>query len=193
MCLGTGLRRAALSGGSVANPEAAVYSLSTRRRSLVAAMTFLAVAMPPLQAQAGLFDFLFGGFDRPAQPTYEPGLGVRVNPRRKAKPPTEARRDGPSKTARQIPIDIGKVPNWHLVDPTLRRGDIVVLKTGAMVFEGGRKPATREDFTALGKSSRVSKQERDRILKMVGPPQVVTATTADGAEAPAKEAALRAP
>lgn len=134
------------------------------------------------EAQAGLFDFLFGGgYQRPAPQHYAPPpsygrapLDVRVNPQRrkphgvaKARPTRER---GPKVVNRSI--DPRQHPNWHLEDPTLRRGDIVVLPTGVMVYKGGARPQTREDFAKLSESSLVSKKERDRIQQMAGPPTV---------------------
>ncbi|TDR94126.1 hypothetical protein [Enterovirga rhinocerotis] len=160
------------------------------RPILLAATTAAASLAFTGGAQAGLFDFLFGGMQprhvAPA-PGYGDGapLGVRVNPRKReraARVPRER-----AKPVAQKPIDPVKQPNWYLEDPTLRRGDIIVLKTGVMVYNGGAKPQTREDFTALSKSRLVSKSERERIQKMAPP-----VTTAEGPESAAagKEASL---
>ena len=58
----------------------------------------------------------------------------------------------------------------------LTENSIVVLPTGAMVYQGGARPQTREDFAKLGESRLVSKKERDRIMDMVGPPTVTAET-----------------
>lgn len=120
-------------------------------------------------AQAGLFDFLFGGFARPQpSPQYysPPPLEMRVNPRpRKA----HAREEGsPKPHVLARAIDPVKNPNWYLEDPTLRRGDVVVLKGQILVYDGGRKVGSREAFTALKDSRILSKGERDRIEQMAG-------------------------
>jgi hypothetical protein len=131
-------------------------------------------------ANAGLFDFLFGGgYQRPAPQQYAPPaysrepLDVRVNPqRRKA---TGAAKVRPGKERTKVvnkAIDPRQHPNWYLEDPTLRRGDIIVLPTGAMVYEGGSRPQTKEDFANLSESRLVSKKERERIKELVGPPTV---------------------
>jgi hypothetical protein len=65
-----------------------------------------------------------------------------------------------------VKIDPVKNPDWYLDDPTLRRGDIVVLKGEVLVYQGsGRSPHAREDFTALDASA-LSAAERDRIAAM---------------------------
>lgn len=178
--------------------------------SVSAALSVTLLGAAP--AQAGLLDFLFGGGDGfgGARPTYQPSyggspLGVRVNPRRARKiVPAASRGQRPARTTRtanRVPapkIDPVKNPSWYLTDQTLRRGDIVVLKTGVVVFEGGRSPFASEDFTALDKSRLVSKTERDRIQKMAPrttesdeTPQSRPATTAR--ETPPREAALSQP
>lgn len=158
-------------------------------------------------AQAGLFDFIFGGgggFERPQPRYYSPQsgygepLGVRVNPRRKRREVARPRKERAPKAIAQVPkVDPSKTPNWYLSDSTLRRGDIVVLKGRVVVFEGGHAPFAQEDFTALEKSRLVSKKERGAILKMAGPssgtdavvePAPVKSTSTDPAS---REASLR--
>lgn len=128
-------------------------------------------------AQAGLFEFLFGGAQRPAPQYYQPPgyggapLDVRVNPRRKQ----GAAKARPARERAKVvnkSINPKDHPNWYLEDPTLRRGDIVVLPTGVMVYQGGGKPQTKEDFAKLSESRLVSKKERERIQLMAGPPTV---------------------
>lgn len=147
---------------------------------MIAAAALVASAAATSPAHAGFFDFLFGGSDGFEQPRYRPSyggpaLGVRVNPRRRPKvaslpggtqqPRTRAGR-GAKDAAAPAKIDPIKNPDWYLSDATLRRGDIVVLKGKVVVFEGGRVPLAREDFTALEKSNLVSKKERDAIKTM---------------------------
>lgn len=160
-------------------------------------------------AQAGLLDFLFGGggFDRPAPapaPRYYGNggsgapLSVKVNPRRKHKPSGTAvagsGRDRKDKRLARTNIDPVKHPNWYLEDPTLRRGDIVVLTGEVLVYEGGRGQATRADFTSLSKSNLVSKGERDRIKTIATNPADAqdTPKSAEGPVTVGKEAALKA-
>jgi hypothetical protein len=67
-------------------------------------------------------------------------------------------------------LDPAKNPNWHLQDPTLRRGDIVVLKGEVLVFQGGgRAPYGREDFASLDQA-RLSPSEKAQLRQMAGLP-----------------------
>lgn len=150
----------------------------------------LAAATP---AQAGLFEFLFGGaFERP-QPQYHERsapLDVHVTPRRKPAQPHAVKAAPDRKPVLAKAIDPVKRPNWYLEDPTLRRGDIVVLKGQVLVYEGGgRGSATKADFMSLDKSRLISKGEKSRIEKMADTSGPVT----EPVVAPNKEAALRSP
>jgi hypothetical protein len=75
------------------------------------------------------------------------------------------------------PIDPAKNPEWFLQDPTLRRGDILVLKDEVLVFQGGRMPFTRANFASLQESD-LPKDERDRLSHMAGLKPVLPARTA---------------
>lgn len=190
-------------------------SHSARLGTLAGAMSLgmLSLAAP---AQAGLLEFLFGG-DEPAPryygpppqnygPSHQSPIDVRVNPRRRPAPGPQGGayvpHNGAPRGVATAPganpwepkrvlaksIDPVKNPNWYLEDPTLRRGDIVVLKGQVLVFDGGRVPVTPAAYTALNKSPLLSKGEKTRIEQMAdtsGP----AAPEAPKA-APNKEAAL---
>lgn len=92
-----------------------------------------------------------------------------------------------SRTAgRQRSIDPERHPDWFLIDPNIRRGDILVLKSGPVVYLGGSHgQRSREDFVSLGQSRTLSRSGLRDIRMMVSgvwtPPE-------DGAAAgPAKE------
>lgn len=151
-------------------------------------------------AQANLFDFLFGAPAPQPVPVYRPSrpLDVRVNPRRRGGAWTDQRRDGQPRAGRPSwerkpvlvkSIDPVKNPNWHLEDPTLRPGDIVVLKGQVLVLEGGHKPRMREDFTLLEKSRYFSAKERELIQRSAG---IVPGKAPDPKTPPAKQATLGA-
>jgi hypothetical protein len=75
-------------------------------------------------------------------------------------------------------MDPAKVPDWYLQDSTLRSGDIIVLKGEVLVFQGGRLPHARADFSSL-QQSRLPQKERERIaeltgLKPVSAPTIIT-------------------
>lgn len=142
---------------------------SGRFRAVVfAAVGGLGVTTMAGNAEAGLFDFLFGRSAPAPQYAYpnvqSSPLEVRVRPRR-----ATIRREGGEKRVVATSIDPVKNPTWYLADPTLRRGDIVVLKGKILVYDGGsRGPTDTEDFTALKDSRLVSKGERERIQTMAG-------------------------
>ena len=160
------------------------------RRALLAA----ALIVPATGVQAaGLFDAIGSIFGADPEPTRsyrqapggysdgEGGLAVTVRPRRQ-KPRRErpvARREKAAPVI-SLNLDPAKNPNWYLDDPTLRRGDIVVLKGEVLVFEGsGRGPHTREDFTSLARSD-LAKAERERISEMARLPVQDPALTEAG-------------
>jgi hypothetical protein len=153
-------------------------------------------------AQAGFFERLFGTESEPEQPRqYQPApaqdevidvqpgrrrsLDFSVRPRRERAVRRERPRREPRNSVETAglptgPIDPAQNPEWHLQDPTLRRGDIVVLETEVLVFQGGRMPFSRANFSSLQESD-LPKDERDRLshmagLKPVSPPRTTVAS-----------------
>lgn len=124
------------------------------------ALGILAVATAAATpAQAGLFDFLFGG-GRPAvayAPAYAPGyapmpggMGGDVDPAAR-KAADAARRAAQEKANaeqaarnREVIAKLAEIRKEHgpraafMLDPTLRPGDVVVMPSGLEVFEGSR-------------------------------------------------------
>ncbi|NNM72410.1 hypothetical protein [Enterovirga aerilata] len=143
------------------------------------------VCLSPAAQAASLFDAIGAIFGADPEPprAYQPrqrgwydegeALDVTVRPRRHQ--PRRERRVIRKEKPVSVPaanLDPAKNPNWYLEDPTLRRGDIVVLAGEVLVFEGsGRGPHAREDFTSLDRS-RLSKAERERVGAMAGLPPV---------------------
>ena len=153
------------------------------------------------QAQSqGVFEFLFGG--ERSQPSHQPQpqpqaqpygapspLQMRVNPRRdaasarfKLRPEVKGKLEAKAAEKRSRPAPASKLatpidpktnPNWHLIDPTLKRGDVVVLKGQILVYDGRNGPASRDDFTALKQSKLLSPAEREQIEKIAGLPASV--------------------
>jgi hypothetical protein len=153
------------------------------RSALLAAGLMIPITLTGGARSAGLFDAIgsiFGGDPEPP-PSYQPAprgyygdggsLDVTVRPRRLRPPRRErrvVRRERPA-PAPLANLDPTSNPNWYLEDPTLRAGDVVVLKGEVLVFQGGRVPYAREDFTSLDRS-KLSKDERARIGAMAGLP-----------------------
>ena len=146
-------------------------------------------------AQSGFFERLFGVESEPEQPRYyyqptpDQGHIDEAPARRQRRPldftvrprPTDRavqrdRKNGPrGLNGGQVeiasvpsgPIDPAANPNWHLQDPTLRTGDIVVLDKEVLVFRGGRMPFSRANFASLSQSD-LPKEERERLAYMTG-------------------------
>lgn len=131
----------------------------------------VAVVLPALNAPAaaaGFFETIFGV--RPTQPAYAPrpqqniplagsSLGANGKPIQKAKPKSKivkARPDGPIvKVAAPRPQVLPGPLGPFLLDPTLRRGDVVVTSDGLKVFTGqGGSQHAAADFSGLAHASR---------------------------------------
>jgi hypothetical protein len=58
-------------------------------------------------------------------------------------------------------------PKWYLEDPTLRAGDVVVLKGGIMVYAGGKSAVHQDrEFVPLATADTISAAERQGIGKV---------------------------
>lgn len=184
------------------------------RRVLLALgmVSLVAVASTATSTPASAFlEFLFGRPQAPAPaPSYSSRpLNISVTPKKsvrgrdKAHKPNKFARPhrGGSKVAGersgdkprvstvklQHPIDPEKNPDWFLTDPTLRYGDILVLKTGPVVYQGGSKRTrAQEDFVSLGQS-RVVSSSRVRTIRMM----VSGVWTPEGDAAPAAKRGKR--
>ena len=159
-------------------------ALRTVRAARIAAMTIVAVsAVGVAQVHAGelnFLDMLFGG--RPAvqqaAPNPDPGayrpaprmgrLGVG---RHKLRTRYAALPVKIHVSERQQPLDMSQGAAAALMrDETLRPGDIVILKTGAHVFEGttSAKHAMR-DFEPVQRSTTIDRKTRQLLAGMTRP------------------------
>lgn len=136
-----------------------------------------ALSAVPAEAAGGLLELLFG---RPAYtpaPAYAPepfDMTVRGHKRKPMKARVRrAPKDGEEKTNAHLqqPLDPANDHEWFLKDPTLRRGDIIVLSNRVVVFTGARGQARMGDFTNLFASSMVSKGDREKIRKLTEAPR----------------------
>ncbi|WP_377848870.1 hypothetical protein [Bosea sp. UC22_33] len=114
-------------------------------------------------AYAGFLDFLLGPPPRTETPYVSTPLEVTIRPhgRPSAKAPKKAQAERPLVLV--TPMDPVKDPNWFLSDPTLRKGDVVVLPGRVVVFNGNRGERRRSDFEDLLRTQLVSLKERSRI------------------------------
>ncbi|WP_019905470.1 hypothetical protein [Methylobacterium sp. 77] len=131
----------------------------------------------------GLFEALFS----PARPVVEaqpvsPALAIeqRLPSRREAsRPRLKIRYAALPKSEplqlhvgdRQTPISISSGPMTALLkDPTLRPGDIVVLKDGARVFTGNEdKTHSVRDFEPVSRSAMVDRKTKALLSMMIAP------------------------
>lgn len=178
-------------------------SLTTTRLFLKIgfAGALLAAQAGTAHAAGGLFEVL-GQIFAP-QPTYRSVPPSMYAPQRPylARP----RRAAPSRNAglpstkpngahrvKGAPRPPGSDPLAELMsDPTLRRGDIVILRRGAMVFRGGAGPHEPADFEDARRSTLLGERTRRDLLALrlqpaANPKQASTAAPAPG-EAAARE------
>lgn len=136
-------------------------------------------------ANAGLLDFIFGWRNRtdmaPAAAQH-PTVTIQApaKPRRaaKAKPKAAPVQISPKDMLART-IDPARNPNWWLEDPTLRKGDILVLTDRVLVFTGGPLGAPKS-YAALEKTKLLSRKERLQVAMMTGrgyePPMLANAS-----------------
>ena len=145
---------------------------SIRGRGLLVIVISSAFLAEPTQS-AGFFDelarVLFGRSTPPPVYYIEPDpLDVTVRPVRRPKPRKVV---APKPVLPVAKLDPATDPYWYLSDPTLRAGDIVVTNSDVLVFEGRVKQNHQAaEFTALGKSSLVSKATQQKVGASVGRP-----------------------
>ena len=154
-------------------------------KSRAIAVGLVAVMASGTTAQAGFLDWLFGS-RKPAAPVGAAAqpVSVTIHPSRrvaskpKAKTPSIVQLSPQEMMARTI--DPVANPDWWLMDPTLRKGDILVLSDRVMVFAGGRV-GVAANYAALENSRLVSKTERRQIAMMASiryEPPMLTAAAA---------------
>lgn len=129
-------------------------------------------AWPGPAGAANLFEeigrALFGATAVRYAPAESTPLDMTVRPRRE-RDPRLSRPAEPARPLLQTPIDSVADARWYLRDPTLRRGDLVVTRTGVVVFEGGAakghtaKGHDAADFVPLQRTRLFSRARQDEI------------------------------
>ncbi len=144
-------------------------------------VAFVASFLTVSTAQAGLFDFLFGRREpapvaAPAHPDVTIAKPVAKKPLRTAKhrKPTGLVMLNPlspfdAKQQMARVIDPVANPDWHLIDPTLKRGDILVLTDRVVVFKGGQIGAPKS-YVSLDETRLYNRRERLLIAEMTRQP-----------------------
>ncbi|KRE03659.1 hypothetical protein ASE61_08400 [Bosea sp. Root670] len=129
---------------------------------VVVASVFVLELFALRPAYAGFLDFLLGPPPRTETPYVSTPLEMTIRAkRRSAKAPKKVQVERPPVLV--TPMDPVKDPNWFLSDPTLRKGDVVVLPGKIVVFNGNRGERRRSDFEDLLRTRLVSLKERSRI------------------------------
>ena len=157
-------------------------------RSLGCLLVATTLALPAAaEAQESWFGGLFGGAApvRQAPPAYDNSgfssepLQLDVRPRRSPRR-VQTQRPRSVRVARPARVDTIAAhteayarlnpainPRWHLEDPTLRHGDIVVLDRGVMVFVGQKASShSPNEFKRPAAVTDISNAERDSIEKL---------------------------
>jgi hypothetical protein len=90
--------------------------------------------------------------------------------RRHAKPEQDQARAGRGDgrlMSRQVSLNPKTTPDWHLQDPNIQYGDIIVLESGPVVYQGHKqKRRAREDFVSLDQSHLASSRNFREIRMM---------------------------
>ncbi|WP_020180978.1 hypothetical protein [Methylopila sp. M107] len=73
-------------------------------------------------------------------------------------------------------IDPGKRPDWYLIDPTLKRGDVLFLADKVVVFRG-RKIGNLADYVPVARTRMLSRKDRRLIERMASRPAPSLAET----------------
>lgn len=134
----------------------------TRRMTLAIGVAGgIGLAMAPQAQAAGFFDDLSRAiFGNPTPPaSIGPPAAPTVRPRPSKPRPVNAK---PAEPAAKL--DPGNDAYWYLRDPTLRKGDIVVTRSGIVVFDGQRSSEHASSaFTALEDTKRLPKAQQQTL------------------------------
>ncbi|WP_186420310.1 hypothetical protein [Bosea sp. CS1GBMeth4] len=134
----------------------------TRRMILATGLAAgIGIAMAPQARAAGFFDDLTQAiFGSPRPPA---AIGAPDGPAIKPKP-QKARPASPKPAEPAVKLDPASDAYWYLRDPTLRKGDIVVTRSGVVVFNGQRSSDhLTSDFAALEDTKRLPKAQRETL------------------------------
>ena len=131
------------------------------RRMILAIGVAGSLAMAPQAQAAGFLDDLTRAiFGNPAPPAMIGGPdGPAIRPR-----PSKPRPVNTKPAEPPVKLDPASDAYWYLRDPTLRKGDIVVTRSGVVVFDGQRSSGHEtSDFTALEGTKRLPKAQQQTL------------------------------
>lgn len=133
----------------------------TRRMILaIGVVGSIGLATAPQAQAAGFLDDLTRAiFGNPAPPAMIIPEGPSVRPRPSKPRPANTKPAEPA-----VKLDPASDAYWYLRDPTLRKGDIVVTRSGVVVFDGQRSSGHEtSDFTALEDTKRLPKTQQQTL------------------------------
>lgn len=121
------------------------------------------LCLAPQAQAAGFFDDLaravFGGGRQAPPAMIGDPFEMTVQPKRQKPRAASAKPAEPA-----VKLDPASDAFWYLRDPTLRKGDIVVTRTGIVVYDGrGGAEHRTGDFTALGETRRLPKAQQQTL------------------------------
>lgn len=134
----------------------------TRRMILAIGLAgSIGLAMAPQAKAAGFLDDLTRAiFGNPTPPAAIGGPeGPSIRPKSQKPRAVSAKPTAPA-----VKLDPASDAYWYLRDPTLRKGDIVVTRSGVVVFDGQRaSDHASSDFTALEDTRRLPKAQQQTL------------------------------
>lgn len=131
------------------------------RRMILAISAAGGLAFASQAQAAGFLDDLSRAiFGNPTPPAMIGGPdGPAIRPRPSKPRPVNTKPAEPA-----VKLDPGSDAYWYLRDPTLRKGDIVVTRSGVVVFDGQRSSGHEtSDFTALEGTKRLPKAQQQTL------------------------------
>lgn len=134
----------------------------TRRMILALGLAgAIGLAMAPQAQAAGFLDDLTRAiFGNPTPPA---AIGIPDGPAIKPKP-SKPRPVNTKPAEPAVKLDPASDSYWYLRDPTLRKGDIVVTRSGIVVFDGQHASGhASSDFTALEDTKRLPKAQQQTL------------------------------
>lgn len=121
----------------------------------------IGLAMAPRAEAAGFLDDLTRAiFGNPTPPAAIGGLdGPVIRPK-----PSKPRQVSTKPAEPALKLDPASDAYWYLRDPTLRKGDIVVTRSGIVVFDGQKSSEHASSaFTALEDTKRLPKAQQQTL------------------------------
>lgn len=131
------------------------------RRMILPICVVGSIAMAPQAQAAGFLDDLARAiFGNPAPPAMSGGPdGPAIRPKPSKPRPVSTKPAEPA-----VKLDPASDAYWYLRDPTLRKGDIVVTRSGIVVFDGQRSSEHASSaFTALEDTKRLPKAQQQTL------------------------------